>query len=82
MFLILIGDLKSVPTRTMDKETEILIIRSPKNNVHIGPIFIAFTKLRVIRITDSNVPAIGQNSFWGVKSLRILGNFLTIKLMH
>lgn len=70
------GDLKSVPVRSLDSDVEVLIIRGPRNNIIIGPIFAPFLQLKVLRITDSNVPAIGKNSFWGCQNLRILGKLL------
>lgn len=64
--------MKKLPINSLDKEIEVLIVNGPKNHITIGPIFIQFKNLTELRITDSLVPAIGQNSFWGVKSLRIL----------
>lgn len=67
------GDLRAVPVNELDANVTELIIHGPRNNIIIGAIFNSMKKLRVLRITDSNVPAIGQHSFWGVTSLRILG---------
>lgn len=64
----------------MDLNVEVLIIHGPRNNLNIGPIFAPFLKLKVLRITDSNVPAIGKNSFWGCQNLLILGNLRQNKI--
>lgn len=65
--------MKALPIQSFDEDVEVIIIRGPNNHLHIGPIFTAFKKLEVLRITNSNVPAIGLHSFWGVQSLRTLG---------
>lgn len=62
-----------VPVNSLDANVTELIISGPRNNFAIGAIFGSLKSLRALRITDSNVPAIGQHSFWGVTSLRILG---------
>lgn len=63
----------SIPISSFDSNVEVLIIRGPRNHLTIGPIFFKFTHLEVLRITDSNIPSIGVQSFRGVPSLRILG---------
>lgn len=69
------GGLKAFPEADLDKNVTILIIRGPKNSITIGPIFSQFKQLEEIRIVDSNVPAIGQHTFWGLTKLRKLGKF-------
>ncbi|KAG5674936.1 hypothetical protein PVAND_004880 [Polypedilum vanderplanki] len=69
-----------------DPKMEIIIIRSPKNSLTIGPLFTRFRKLETLVITGANIPAIGEKSFWGVKSLRTLdlsdNNLTTISVMN
>lgn len=65
--------MESIPVSEFDGNMEVLIIRGPNNNLTIGPIFRRFVQLEVLRITDSNIPAIGANTFLGVPSLRLLG---------
>lgn len=65
--------MKSIPTGQFDKYMNVIEIFGPKNNLAIGPIFSHLMELQVLRIVDSNVPAIGRHSFWGLPKLRILG---------
>lgn len=57
----------------LDVDVKVIIIRGPKNSITIGPALRQFSVLQVLRITESNLPAIGAESFWGLKYLRILG---------
>lgn len=66
--------MQAIPIQTLDPNVEVIMIAGTNNHLHLGPIFSPFKKLEVLRITDSNVPAVGMHSFWGVQSLRILGN--------
>ncbi|KAI8042618.1 insulin-like growth factor-binding protein complex acid labile subunit [Drosophila gunungcola] len=56
----------------LDIDVKVIIIRGPRNFITIGPALRQFMKLEILRITDSNLPAIGVESFWGLKYLRIL----------
>lgn len=67
------GGMTSIPILEMDTSTEVLVIRGPRNNLVIGPIFLPLKRLEILRITDSNLPSVGTYSFWGVERLRILG---------
>lgn len=67
------GGMISIPIQEMDPMVEVLIIRGPRNDLTIGPIFLPLKNLEIIRITDSNLPSVGTYSFWGVERLRILG---------
>lgn len=67
------GGMSSIPIMDMDPNTEVLIIRGPRNDLTIGPIFLSLQKLEILRITDSNLPSVGTYSFWGLDRLRILG---------
>lgn len=67
------GGMSSIPIIDMDPNTEVLIIRGPRNDLTIGPIFLPLQKLEILRITDSNLPSVGTYSFWGVDRLRVLG---------
>lgn len=69
------GGMKTIPIKSLDPNVEVLIIRGPRNFLTLSPAFVPFTKLEVLRITESNVPSIGTHSFWGVQSLRILGEY-------
>jgi hypothetical protein len=64
---------KSIPVEDIDSKTQVIIIRSSKHTLTIGPIFREFKKLQILRINDCNVPAIGVASFWGIVSLKVLG---------
>ncbi|TDG40516.1 hypothetical protein AWZ03_013060 [Drosophila navojoa] len=67
------GGLSSLPTaNVLDIDVKVIIIRGPRNSITIGPALRQFMQLQVLRITDSNLPAIGAESFWGLKYLRIL----------
>lgn len=55
-----------------DSQMEVIIIRDPKYQLTIGPVFNRFRMLETLKITGANIPAIGTRSFWGVKSLRTL----------
>lgn len=67
------GRMNTIPISAVDPKVEVLIVRGPRNDITIGPIFGTFKNLEILRITDSNVPSVGFHSFWGVPSLRILG---------
>jgi Leucine-rich repeat (LRR) protein len=66
------GNLEQIPINDIDSKMEIIIIQNPKNKLTIGHLFTGFKSLKILRITDANVPAIGQHTFWGVPSLRTL----------
>jgi hypothetical protein len=72
--------MKHIPIKEFDEEINVIVIRKPKHSLQIGAVFQSFKKLEILRIIESNVPAIGMHSFWGVPSLRILGK-LTEKLL-
>lgn len=65
--------MRDIPVQLIDPNVEVLNVRGPRNNITIGPIFSQFKKLEVLRIVDSNVASMGMHSFWGIKSLKILG---------
>ncbi|CAL4081251.1 unnamed protein product, partial [Meganyctiphanes norvegica] len=75
-----------IPIFDMDRDTKVLRISSPEdesNRLTVGPIFSPLSQLEEVHITHSNVPAIGDNSFWGLRHLRILNltnNNLTLLL--
>lgn len=72
--------MKQIPIKEFDEEINVIVIRKPKHSLQVGAVFQTFKKLEILRIIESNVPAIGMHSFWGVPSLRILGK-LTEKLL-
>lgn len=76
MSFIVTGGMKAIPTDKLDRYMNIIEIFGPKNNLAIGPIFTHLTELEVLRIVDSNVPAVGRHSFWGLQKLRVLGELL------
>lgn len=65
--------MKQIPVKEFDEGINVIIIRKPKNTLTIGAMFQSFKKLEILRISESNVASIGQFSFWGVPSLKILG---------
>lgn len=65
--------MNEIPIGYFDNTTEIIHIQGPGNQLSIGPIFTGLQQLVVLRIVDSNVPAIGQNSFWYMPNMKILG---------
>lgn len=67
--------MRKFPERQIDAAVEVIRITGKGNTFTIGSLFSSFTKLEILQITDSNVPAIGQHSFWGVQSLRMIGLF-------
>ncbi len=67
--------MRKFPERQIDTGVEVIRISGRGNTFAIGTLFSSFTKLEILQITDSNVPAIGQHSFWGVQSLRMIGLF-------
>ncbi|XP_030383291.1 insulin-like growth factor-binding protein complex acid labile subunit [Scaptodrosophila lebanonensis] len=66
------GGLSSLSPNQLDKDVKVIIIKGPRNTITIGPALRQFMQLQVLRITDSNLPAIGAESFWGLKYLRTL----------
>lgn len=65
--------MKQIPVEDFDDDISTIIIRKLKTTLPLGAAFQAFKKLEILRIVESNVPAIGLHTFWGVPSLRILG---------
>lgn len=65
--------MKQIPIKEFDEEVNVIIIRKPKHSLQVGAVFQSLKKLEILRIIESNVPAIGMHSFWGVPSLRTLG---------
>lgn len=72
------GNMKHIPVKELDDEINVIVIRKPKNTLTLGAVFQTFKKLEILRIIESNVPAIGMHSFWGVPSLRVLGKLTQI----
>lgn len=72
--------MKQIPIKEFDEEINVIVIRKPKHSLQVGAVFQSLKKLEILRIIESNVPAIGMHSFWGVPTLRILGK-LTEKLL-
>lgn len=72
--------MSDIPIDQLQETIEVLIIRGPREYLKIGPIFRRFKELEELRITDSNIPSIGDNTLWGVSSLRILGIRFTIDI--
>lgn len=72
------GDMHVVPVDFMDRNAHVIIISAPPerpNSLTIGPIFTQpapFVNLRELHIVNSNVPSIGQYSFWGLQNLRLI----------
>jgi hypothetical protein len=67
------ASMKQIPIKEFDDEVNVIVIRKPKHSLQVGAVFQSLKKLEILRIIESNVPAIGMHSFWGVPSLRILG---------
>lgn len=72
-----IGSMKQIPIKELDDEINVIVIRKPKHTLVLGPVFQSLKKMEILRIIESNVASIGQHTFWGVPSLRILGSFLS-----
>ncbi|XP_059477072.1 platelet glycoprotein V-like [Neocloeon triangulifer] len=65
----------AIPASSLNPETEVLVITAPENEYNvltIGPIFQSLKKLEELTISRSQVPAIGEHSFWGLKHLQKL----------
>ncbi|XP_038216469.1 insulin-like growth factor-binding protein complex acid labile subunit [Zerene cesonia] len=73
-----LGDQSAIPVDHLDRTADVIIIAAPPehpNYLTIGPIFTQpspFTNLKELHIVNSNVPSIGQYSFWGLQNLRVL----------
>lgn len=74
--------MRKFPERQIDTDVEVIRITGRQNTFTIGSLFSSFTKLEILQITDSNVPAIGQHSFWGVQSLRMIGLYKTVEYLN
>lgn len=64
-----------IPVLKMAYDTEVLFITAHKertNKLTLGPIFRGLRKLEEIHITWSNIPALGDHTFWGLKRLHVL----------
>lgn len=73
--------MKQIPVKEFDDEINVIVIRKPKNTLTLSAVFQTLKRLEILRIIESNVPAIGMHSFWGVPSLRILGKFIVLKFI-
>lgn len=65
----------TIPATSLNPETEVLVITAPEgdhNLLTIGPIFQPLKHLEELTISRSQVPAIGEHSFWGLKNLQKL----------
>lgn len=63
------------PVASMDEDTRVFIVTAPpnnSNNLTIGRIFTRLRHLQEIHITNSFVPAIGDNTFWDLEELLVL----------
>lgn len=63
-------DLSEVPP-----EAEVLLISAPEDNYNslmIGPIFNSLKAVQEIHIIRSNIPEIGEHSFWLMKTLEVI----------
>ncbi|KAA0202167.1 hypothetical protein HAZT_HAZT006067 [Hyalella azteca] len=70
-------------------EHMVLVITSEEEQprvLTVGPIFSPLSRLEEVHITRANVPAIGENSFWGLTHLRLLNlthnNVSSIRAHH
>ncbi|KAF2348913.1 Leucine-rich repeat [Trinorchestia longiramus] len=70
------GDMRDViPIFDMADNTKVLIVTAPplnENYLSLGPIFQGLRRLEEIQITWSNIPNLGEHSFWGLHRLEIL----------
>lgn len=72
------GGMQSIPVEYLDRSSQVIVIAAPPENPNfltIGPIFTQptpFANLRELHIVNSNVPSIGQYSFWGLQNLRLI----------
>lgn len=72
------GHMRLIPVDYIDRNANVIIIAAPPdkpNELTIGPIFTQptpFVNLRELHIVNSNVPSIGQYSFWGLQNLRLI----------
>ncbi|CAG2175811.1 unnamed protein product, partial [Oppiella nova] len=79
-----VGNLTAIPVDKMDKSIQVLNITAPQSNVNhitLGRIFLDLHQLEEVHITYSNLPAIGDSSFWPGTALRLLNlshNSITI----
>lgn len=65
--------MKQIPIQEFDEDIKVIDIRKPKHSLEIGALFKSLKKLEKLRIVDSSIHSIGTHSFWGVPSLRVLG---------
>ena len=47
-------------------------VEEQPSTLTVGPIFAPLSQLEEVHITKANVPAIGDNSFWGLRHLKLL----------
>lgn len=71
------GGLNAMPVSRIDKDVRVIIIKGPGNTITIGHFFRNFSQLEVLRITDSQIPSMGSECFFGLVKLRILGEYRT-----
>ncbi|XP_017466334.1 PREDICTED: uncharacterized protein LOC108359146 [Rhagoletis zephyria] len=67
------GGLSAMPVGQIDSDVRVIIIKGPGNTITIGNFLQKFRHLEVLRITDSQIPSMGSECFWGLIKLRILG---------
>lgn len=66
-----------MPVSQIAKDVRVIIIKGPGNTITIGQYFRNFSHLEVLRITDSQIPSMGTECFFGLIKLRILGKYRT-----
>lgn len=82
------GMIGPIPTSTIDKDTQVLEIRSADDSANwllIGAVFQTLTELEEVHVVRSNVPEISKHAFWGLKGLEVLnlmGNNITALQDH
>ncbi|XP_076358399.1 uncharacterized protein LOC143251009 [Tachypleus tridentatus] len=69
------GGMTEIPINDITLDTQVLIVTSPPGNPNfltIGRIFLHFSYLEEVHLTNSHVPAIGDSSFWPGRQMKIL----------
>lgn len=64
-----------IPVLDMSPQTQVLFVSAPggkSNRLTLGPLFRKLPDLEQLHIVHSRVPALGENSFWGLRKLETL----------
>uniref|UniRef100_T1JDL4 LRRCT domain-containing protein n=1 Tax=Strigamia maritima TaxID=126957 RepID=T1JDL4_STRMM len=65
----------TLPLSQIDRDIQVLVVSAPRDNPNeltLGRVFMKYPQLEEVHITNSRIPAIGENTFWGATTIKTL----------